>query len=180
LFYQEGVQTVGIDRVIERAGVAKATLYSTFGSKDELIRAYLERRHKSLRERTMSAIERRASPRERLLAVFDVLSETVAARGFHGCAFVNASAEVQPGSMIYQTITEHRGWLRGLLVDLARQAEADEPQRLAAQLQMLYDGVMTSARIDREPGTATAARAAAEALLQASAPRASSVRGPAD
>ena len=45
LFYEEGVHTVGVDRVIERAGVAKATLYSAFGSKDELIRAYLAARH---------------------------------------------------------------------------------------------------------------------------------------
>ena len=45
LFYAEGVQSVGIDRVIERAGVAKASLYSTFGSKEELVRAYLDERH---------------------------------------------------------------------------------------------------------------------------------------
>jgi AcrR family transcriptional regulator len=52
LFYAEGVQSVGIDRVIERAGVAKASLYSTFGSKEELVRAYLEARH----ERTLGRL----------------------------------------------------------------------------------------------------------------------------
>ena len=51
LFYEEGVHTVGIDRIIERAGVAKASLYNTFGSKDELIRAYLEGRYVARQER---------------------------------------------------------------------------------------------------------------------------------
>src|SRR5580693_3603264 len=70
LFYNEGVHTVGIDRVIEQAGVAKASLYNTFGSKDELVRAYLETRHASLTQRITQAVERYDTPRERLLAVF--------------------------------------------------------------------------------------------------------------
>ncbi len=74
LFYEEGVHTVGIDRVIERAGVAKATLYSAFGSKDELVRAYLARHDQTWRRRLTSGLAARyATPRERLLGVFDVL-----------------------------------------------------------------------------------------------------------
>src|SRR6202050_724310 len=71
LFYNEGVHTVGIDRVIEQAGVAKASLYNTFGSKDELVRAYLQTRHASVTERITRAVERYDIPRERLLAVFE-------------------------------------------------------------------------------------------------------------
>src|SRR3954470_3574112 len=71
LFYNEGVHTVGIDRVIEQAGVAKASLYNTFGSKDELVRAYLETRHASVTQRIMQAVDRYDTPRERLLAVFE-------------------------------------------------------------------------------------------------------------
>ena len=67
LFYEEGVHSVGIDRVIERAGVAKATLYSAFGSKDELIRAYLAARHAATRDRmTRELAARYDTPRERL------------------------------------------------------------------------------------------------------------------
>src|ERR1700712_1765696 len=91
LFYAEGVHTVGIDRIIERAGVAKASLYSTFGSKDELVRAYLEGRHKIRRERLLTGLERFDTPRDRLLGVFDVLSELAARPGFRGCAFYNAN-----------------------------------------------------------------------------------------
>src|SRR5580693_4032648 len=65
LFYNEGVHTVGIDRVIEQAGVAKASLYNTFGSKDELVRAYLETRQASVAQRITRAVERYDTPRER-------------------------------------------------------------------------------------------------------------------
>ena len=72
LFYNEGVHTVGIDRIIEQAGVAKASLYNTFGSKDELVRAYLEARRASVTQRIMRAVHRYDTPRERLLAVFEL------------------------------------------------------------------------------------------------------------
>ena len=71
LFYAEGVHTVGIDRVIDRAGVAKASLYNTFGSKDELVKAYLEGRHAASAARISRHMERYDSPRDRLLAVFE-------------------------------------------------------------------------------------------------------------
>src|SRR3978361_306551 len=99
LFYSEGVHTVGIDRVIERAGVAKASLYSTFGSKDELVRAYLEARDESRRLRVQAAGDRHTDPKARLLAVFDSLAKAVALPGFRGCAFANASAESDAGSV---------------------------------------------------------------------------------
>src|SRR6202165_2233557 len=70
LFYAEGVHVVGIDRIVERAGVAKASLYSIFGSKDELIRASLERHFRGRRSRIASILAAYDSPRERLLGVF--------------------------------------------------------------------------------------------------------------
>src|ERR1700687_4125988 len=78
LFYAEGVHTVGIDRVIERAGVAKASLYNTFGSKDELVRAYLEGRHAATSARITRYLERYSDPRERLLGVFEAQGELFA------------------------------------------------------------------------------------------------------
>src|SRR6476469_5025524 len=77
LFYEQGIHTVGIDRIIERAGVAKASLYSTFGSKDELVRAYLEARDESRRARVQSVVDRQTDPKARLLAVFDSLAKAV-------------------------------------------------------------------------------------------------------
>jgi AcrR family transcriptional regulator len=166
LFYEEGVHTVGIDRVIERAGVAKATLYNAFGSKDELIRAYLARRHQARRDRMERALTAGYdSPRDRILGVFDVLGESFAEPGFRGCAFVNASAEARPGSPIEAASDESRAWVSSLFVDLAREAGAVDPERLGRQLVLLYDGATVGARMDRRPDTAALAREAAEVLL---------------
>ena len=166
LFYNEGVHTVGIDRIIEQAGVAKASLYNTFGSKDELVRAYLQTRHASVTQRITEAVERYDTPRERLLAVFEGQGELFASPGFRGCAFVSASAE-SPGELVEQAASDYRGWVRTLLVDLAGEAGAAAPETLGRQLHMIYDGASLSARMDHDPTASVAARAAAETLLDA-------------
>ncbi|MEU3184113.1 TetR/AcrR family transcriptional regulator [Streptomyces sp. NPDC006923] len=170
LFYAEGVQTVGIDRVIEHAGVAKASLYNTFGGKEQLIGAYLESRHSRMTGRITRAVERHNTPRERLLAIFDAQRELFAEPGFHGCAFASASAETRPGSLVEQASDTYRGWIRDLLTDLARQAGAADPGTLARQLHLLYDGATQAARMDRDPSSAATARTAASALVDAATP----------
>src|ERR1700721_824922 len=119
VFYNEGVHTVGIDRIIEHAGVAKASLYNTFGSKDELVRAYLEARHASVTERITRAVERYTTPRERLLAVFEGQGELFTQPGYHGCAFARASAESHPGDPAEQAAETYRRWVRDLLTGQA-------------------------------------------------------------
>jgi len=166
LFYAEGVHTVGIDRVIERAGVAKASLYNTFGSKDALVQAYLEGRHALQAERITRYIARYSDPRDRLLGVFEAQGETFARPGFRGCAFVSASAE-SPGELVEQAASDYRGWVRTLLVDLAREAGATAPEELGRKLHMIYDGASLSATMDHDPDAAVAARAAAATLLDA-------------
>jgi len=168
LFYPEGVHTVGIDRVIERAGVAKATLYSLFGSKDELVRAYLLRHNQTWHDRLTGELTARyADPRERLLGVFDVLGERSAEIDFHGCAFVNAVAETPPGGPLEGVCDSARGWVTDLFTDLARQAGAADPVALGRQLALLYHGATLSARMDRDLTAASTARAAAVTLLDA-------------
>jgi AcrR family transcriptional regulator len=170
LFYQEGIQTVGIDRVIEHAGVAKASLYNTFGSKEELVRAYLESRHARSADRIARALERYDTPRERLLGVFEAQAAMFADPAFRGCAFVTATAEAQPGSCVTQAADNYRAWLRTLFTDLAEQAGAPDPETLGRQLHLLYDGAMLSARMDRDPSASAAARSTATLLLDAAVP----------
>lgn len=165
LFYEEGVQAVGIDRIIEHAGVAKASLYKSFGSKDELIRAYLEGRHERRRETILRQLATVESPREKLLAIFDHLAVTFQEPGFRGCAFANASAEARPGSAAEQTAGNYRVWVRSVFVDLATQAGAPEPAKLARQLHLLYGGASLSARMDHDLSAAAAAREVAEVLV---------------
>ncbi|MCW2498105.1 TetR/AcrR family transcriptional regulator [Jatrophihabitans sp.] len=165
LFYREGIHTVGIDRVIERAGVAKASLYNTFGSKDELIRAYLQERHARTAGRIGAAMERYSTPREKLLAIFESQADYFTSSEFRGCAFMNASAETQPGSSIEQVSDEYRGWIRALFTGLAEQAGAPDPAALAGRLVVLYDGAGLSARMDRNPGVFADVRVMAAALI---------------
>src|SRR5271156_6486083 len=165
LFYEEGVNLVGIDRVIERAGVAKASLYDCFGSKEELIRAYLQQRHEARQDRESERLTRYASPREKILAVFDSMAEVAANPDFRGCAFARASAEARPGSSVKAMCDESRAWMLGLFADLARQAGAADPDRVAQQLRLLYDGASVSAHVDKNGTAAAAARCVAEMVL---------------
>lgn len=168
LFYEEGIHTVGIDRVIERAGVAKASLYATFGSKDELIRAYLRGRAEARQQRILRAMERHTRPRDRILAVFDALDAAIQLPTYRGCAFINASAEgrrdAAPGR---QVCDDTRGWLRAQLTELATELGAENADELAHQLVLLYDGATVSATMDGDRGAARFARAMATRVLDA-------------
>jgi AcrR family transcriptional regulator len=167
LFYREGVQTVGIDRIISRAGVAKASLYNTFGSKEELVRAYLEGRHANVSERINRALKRFRTPRERLLGVFDAQGEQFTDPEFNGCAFEMASAEAPHGGAVENAADVFRDWVRTMFTTLAKEAGVADHDALARQLHLLYDGAGLSARMDQDPSAATTARAAAAALFDA-------------
>jgi len=167
LFYEEGIHTVGIDRLIQSAGVAKASLYSTFGSKDELVRAYLTERMQQRRRRIEHSIESHSEPRARLLAIFDSLSEVVAKPSFRGCAFQRASAEGPTDSAAREVCDASRRWLRSLLLELATAAGAADPARLAQQLVVVYDGAVAAAQMDRDPSAGAAARDMAVTLIDA-------------
>jgi AcrR family transcriptional regulator len=172
LFYEEGIHTVGIDRLLEEAGVAKASLYSAFGSKDALIGEYLAARLERRRLRVENAIAKHESPRARILAVFDVLAERVAEKDFRGCAFVRAAAEGQPNERVGAVCDEARRWVKSLFVALAISAGARSPERLAQQLVMLYDGAVVAAQMDEDLDAPRAARDTAEVLIdRATAPR---------
>jgi AcrR family transcriptional regulator len=172
LFYQHGVHTVGIDTIIERAGVAKASLYSTFGSKEELVRAYLEARHASRRAAVLAEMELHDDPRGKLLAVFDVLDTTVKQSEFRGCAFANASAESEPDSAATEVTRKVRAWLLGVMAEQATALGAADPAGLARQLTLLYDGALAQSRLERGPTAATAAKAAAQVLIDGAFPAA--------
>ena len=167
LFYDEGIHVVGIDRIIEKAGVAKATLYSTFGNKEGLILAYLQARLERRQARVNAALATASTPRERVLAVFDVLSNYINDPRFHGCADINASAETEPGSAVEAAVQASRRWRRSLFVDLARDAGVKDPELLGRQLELLYDGAMVTARVDGTPDAAAVAKQTATALLDA-------------
>ncbi|HEY2656767.1 MAG TPA: TetR/AcrR family transcriptional regulator [Solirubrobacteraceae bacterium] len=168
LFYAEGIQSVGIDRVIERAGVAKASLYSTFGSKEELVRAYLDDRHARLLGWRRAAAAAVDDPVEKILAVFDSQARDFSRPDFNGCAFAGAMAESPPGGRVDQASRSFRQDIRSLFEELAAGAGAKRPALLARQLHMLYEGAGSAAKLDHDGATVAAqARAAAAALISA-------------
>ncbi len=166
LFYREGVHTVGIDRILARAGVAKASLYGTFGSKEELVRAYLEGRARSLQERMESQAATIEDPRQRILAIFDGFVERAKDADYYGCPFVRACAEAPPAPNAARDVSAaYRAWRHAFLARLAKDAGSRDGDATATLLALIYDGAACSVSLDHDPGAALMARRAAERLL---------------
>ena len=169
LFYRNGFNATGIDKILSEAGVAKMTLYKHFKSKEELIQAALRRRDEVYREWLMLYVENHAaSPRERLLAVFDAHIEEFSAKKFRGCMFLNASAEFSGiTDSINALAKDHKRLIHSYIRGLALAAGADNPDRLADWLMLLLDGAIGCAQVSSEPGWAHKAKNAAEILINA-------------
>jgi AcrR family transcriptional regulator len=173
LFYDEGVHTVGIDRVLDESGVARGSLYYNFSGKDDLVRAYLVNRHGRWSQRIDEVLATKRTPQTKILAVFDALEDLFAEPGFRGCAFINAAAEAAPGSAEDLATKEFRTWINDLFGSLVSDGGYAHPDTLTAQLILLYDGANISAQLDHNPHAARAAAKAAAALLRLAAPPAS-------
>ncbi len=165
LFYTEGIHAVGIERVLAKAGVAKASLYATFGSKDALVAAYLERRHQVRQARLASVIDQADTPQARILGMFDDLACSAAQPGFRGCSFARVGVEAEPGSAVRGVCDGARSWVYEQLRAQAALMGASAPEQLARQLLIIYDGAAVSASFDGAAQTAAAARTMAALLL---------------
>jgi AcrR family transcriptional regulator len=168
LFYEGGINLVGIDRVIEHAGVAKSSLYDCFGSKEELIRCYLQARNETRQSRIRERMARHAAPVDKILSIFDLLADITSQPGFRGCAFLRAGADADADGKVKKACDESRGFLRTLFVELAREAGAKNPEALGRQLVLLYDGANVAAQADGSRDAPLAARDLARSLLNSS------------
>src|SRR6202012_1774787 len=144
------IQAVGIDRVIERAGVAKASLYSTFGSKEELVRAYLDERHATILRWRRAAVAAVDDPLEKILAGFDSQARDFGRPDFNGCAFAGAMAESPVGGTVDRASQSFRKDIRALFEELSSGPGATDPALLGRQLHMLYEGASSAAKLDRD------------------------------
>jgi AcrR family transcriptional regulator len=159
LFYLRGIRAVGVDTIAAEIGISKRTLYNHFPSKDELIAAYLERRF-------TPAPASEKPPVEQILGTFDRLERGFASKGFRGCPFVNAVAELGPEDQSVRKIAvafkeSRRIWFR----DLLRQIGVADPEGLATQLTLLVDGSIAQDLVRNDPSMARAAKDAARVLL---------------
>jgi AcrR family transcriptional regulator len=163
LFYAQGVHAVGVNRIIAEAGVAKATFYQHFPTKDDLVRAYVN--EQSQLQRATAAQLPQATPGDRVLAIFDNIGETGHQPSYRGCPFVNAAAEYpDPAHPVRQAIAEHRRWFRGLLGDLLTADGHPDPERTADLLVALKDGLFVGADLD-DPAHRSLIRDAVTRLL---------------
>jgi AcrR family transcriptional regulator len=175
LFLREGYRAVGIDRIIELAGVAKTSLYRTFGSKDELIVAYLERADEDFWRWFEEAIADVESPPAKLVALFEATEKLATSPACLGCTFQVAAAEFpEPDHPAHRVARAHKLEVLRRLRELAEEAGADDPAGLAEQLLLLMDGAWAAARMLGPRNQAASTGAAARTLLDAHLPRAGS------
>lgn len=168
LFYEQGIHAVGVDQVAAEADISKASLYTHFRTKDDLVLGYLRGRSRTWQEHVAAELPGRGSgPRERVLAVFELLGEWFEEPGYRGCPFINVEAEYGAGHPTHEVTLEHRAWVRELFTSLLAEAGAADPDGTALQLCLLYDGAMASAQADPSRPWAAAAHTAAERVIGA-------------
>jgi AcrR family transcriptional regulator len=167
LFYRQGIGAVGVDLVSKAAGVSKRTLYQQFGSKDRLIAESLDTHGSAIVGLYIPAEDPGASARQQILAVFEGLSRWTASETFRGCPFVNTATELaDPGHPARAIARGYKLRLRDYFAHQAERGQAEDPQRLADELLVIFDGAIVQAVM----GTARhpdAARSAVQALLDA-------------
>jgi AcrR family transcriptional regulator len=148
LFSRSGIRAVGVDKIVDAAGVAKMTLYRNFPSKDELAVAFLEMREERwTRAWLWEEVTRRADePGDRLLAIFDVFGEWFEREDFEGCSFINVLLEQDDMEDPVRAATvKHLANIRELIQELARDAGIEDPDAFSRQWHILMKGSIVAA-----------------------------------
>ena len=167
LFSRRAIRDVGIDEVIERAGVAKATLYRHFPSKDDLVIAFLERREERWTVAWVEAEARRrgSTPEEQLLAIFELFDEWFRRDDFEACSFINVLLEMGPEHPVGQASVRHLASIRSVVGRLAEEAALRDPESFAHSWHILMKGsIVSAAEGDAEAGQR--ARSMARLLIE--------------
>ncbi|MFS2151341.1 TetR/AcrR family transcriptional regulator [Rhizobium sp. Rhizsp42] len=157
LFYGNGIRAVGIDRLVEAANVAKATLYRHFSSKDLLIIAYLDQRHSRVVSDFTAAMAESDDPFDQVTSIFRDLHSKASVPGFRGCAFALAVAECGDIDGVAETASKHKAFVRGIFGRIASAVRGDATS-LALRMAILYEGAIATMAIERNPEIAITAR----------------------
>lgn len=167
LFYGEGIHSVGVDRVIDVAGVTRATLYKQFAGKENLVLAYLEQEDAGLRALFAAAAETGAAPDELLELVVAGIQSDIAQRHTRGCPFINAAAEYPDEGPVRSLIAQHREWFRGALRELSEAAGLRSPEEVAGALVLLRDAALVGGYLDGTDRVAPVFAHAAHTVIDA-------------
>src|SRR5262245_42764599 len=169
LFYRDGVRAVGVDAVIEHAGVNKMSLYRNFASKDDLIAAYLEDRNRQYWSWWDGVMKRHAgTARRQLVGLFEELQARVSRKGYRGCAFINIASELSDVSHpARRVVVDNKRELKRRLRGLAEAAGARTPDALADSLMLLMEGACAGSQTCGSEGPVTALARTAQVLIDA-------------
>jgi AcrR family transcriptional regulator len=172
LFYEKGIRASGVDLVAAEAGVAPTTLYRLFGSKDDLVGAYVEHADQDVRERFTAAVAAAgADPRDQLLAIFDTIYQDVDSEHFRGCAFLMTLAEFPDSDLpAHRGAVAAKSWVRKTIGELTERLAVDDPAELADYLMLVLEGLNSSAQSLGMRGPAGRARRLFESILSTAAP----------
>ncbi len=163
LFYAEGIHSVGVDRVISEASVAKGTLYAHFPGKADLIAAYLERESLSWVEEAERGLAGHVTgTTDAIQSLFEMLFVRSQAPHFRGCPFINAAAEYPGVGPVATQVAAHRARVKKVF---AAAAPADTAPEMLDAVIALYGGAMSAAHLDHEPAIVLHAAAGADRLL---------------
>jgi AcrR family transcriptional regulator len=154
LFYAEGINSVGVDRIVSESQVTLATFYRHFPGKQDLVVGYLQGIHDTLAARA-AAVSERAQGRELIGELGAQVVAEIGHEGFRGCAFINAASEFEdPDGPVRVVVAAHRRWYYELVRRAFAEAGHAQPANPARHFLMLRDGAVTAGHLD----SATAAQ----------------------
>ena len=175
LFTEEGIRVIGIDRILREADVAKASLYSLLGSKDNLVVAYLEELDEQYRSRWGERAAKAPDADSKILALFDMAIEEEPQKEFRGSPFLNAAAEyprpeTESEERIVETCRNHRLWMHSTITELLNEKNGYDSSSLTDELLIFLEGGLAGARILRDSAPLHTAKALAKSKLGAPPP----------
>jgi AcrR family transcriptional regulator len=160
LFYTRGIHATGVDLIVAEAGIAKASLYHHFPSKEHLVAAYLA----DLRQQFEVALDREVDERGIDVAIpFDLLEQALASGEFFGCPFTNALTEMPTSALVIKEVRSYRT----RVLDFFRLAAGDDAL-IAQDLMLVYDGAFVSCKLNPERTTVRNARELARRIVRIS------------
>jgi AcrR family transcriptional regulator len=172
LFYKNGVRAVGVDLVVEKAGVAKTSLYRHFGTKDDLVAAFLEREDLNFWATWDHIAQHHADDaRAELDAQLEWIGERAGKPDYRGCPQINVAAEFpEEGHPARKVATAHKREMRRRLQGVAERLGVDAPEQLAGELAVLINGAFVSTSLFEQDEAVTLLLRAGNALVVAHMP----------
>ena len=166
LFYAQGYNATGINQILEEAKVAKASLYTHYGSKDDLGIAYIKAAREEWFKALNTFLEKKTSPQDKIVSCFDFLEHNLRLNNFRGCRFINLLAEVSEQNIIMRNeIVEHKTKLRQFFKSLVKECGTSNSNQTADAFFLLFEGAVVEAKIHLDVWAVKSAKKTVQFLL---------------